>query len=154
MSKKTKKEDINSIWTKSILSKEPWITRHIFTDEKSNKFWEYAVFGTKTLVRYGRIGSNGALHQKTYDTNSEAKEAMQKLKQEKIKKGYILAKDLTVSKNKVNESNIENKSNTVKANTCTKRNPSPPCANGFMIKENKKGDECCYKDTKPKTKKK
>ena len=53
---------------------------------------------------------------------------------------------------KKNKSNA-GKNNVVKSNTCTKRNPSPPCANGFMIKENKKGDECCYKDTKPKTKK-
>ena len=32
-----------------------------------------------------------------------------------------------------------------KQTTCTKRNPDPPCNNGFIIKKNKKGDECCYK---------
>ena len=29
--------------------------------------------------------------------------------------------------------------------SCTKRNPSPPCKRGFEPKENKKGDLCCYK---------
>ena len=32
--------------------------------------------------------------------------------------------------------------------SCTKRNPSPPCNNGFIIKKNKKGEDCCYKDSK------
>ena len=42
---------------------------------------------------------------------------------------------------------ISNKSNLNK-NTCTKRNPTPPCNIDYIIKENKNGDKCCYKDTK------
>ncbi len=39
---------------------------------------------------------------------------------------------------------------------CTKRNPEPPCGEGYIEKATKKGELCCYKDTKktsPKTKK-
>merc|ERR1712138_8026 len=49
----------------------------------------------------------------------------------------------TKNKKKVNK-NTKNKKQT----TCTKRNPSPPCKEGFIIKKNKKGNECCYKGTK------
>ena len=29
---------------------------------------------------------------------------------------------------------------------CNKRNPAPPCKDGFVIKKNKNGDDCCYKN--------
>ena len=37
---------------------------------------------------------------------------------------------------------------------CTKRNPNPPCAEGFYEKLTPKGDLCCYKGVPKKTKKK
>ena len=33
---------------------------------------------------------------------------------------------------------------------CTKRNPAPPCNEGYVEKKTKKGINCCYKDTKSK----
>ena len=40
-----------------------------------------------------------------------------------------------------------------KKSTCTKRNPNPPCADGYYEKKNPKNDTCCYKVPKKKTKK-
>ena len=40
-----------------------------------------------------------------------------------------------------------------KKSTCTKRNPNPPCLDGFYEKKNPKNDTCCYKVPNKKTKK-
>ena len=36
---------------------------------------------------------------------------------------------------------------------CTKRNPVPPCVDGYYESKNKKGNICCYKEPKKYTKK-
>ena len=37
------------------------------------------------------------------------------------------------------------KKNNKNINKCTKRNPEPPCKEGYMVKKTKKGANCCYK---------
>lgn len=43
---------------------------------------------------------------------------------------------------------IEKKSSSKKTTKCTKRNPDPPCNEGYEEKLTKKGDNCCYKSSK------
>ena len=49
---------------------------------------------------------------------------------------------------KINE-NITKKKyvKSIEKTTCTKRNPQPPCVDGFKVKKNKKGEDCCYKNS-------
>jgi predicted DNA-binding WGR domain protein len=64
------------------------LRRFEYTDAKSNKFWEISVVGKKVTVRYGRIGTEGQVQVKNYDSPAEAKRAAEKQIAEKVKKGY------------------------------------------------------------------
>ena len=54
----------------------------------AHKFYEVTVTGCEVIIRYGRIGTNGTIQNKTYPTAEKATaEANKKIKQ-KLKKGY------------------------------------------------------------------
>ncbi len=60
-----------------------------FSDAHSHKFYQVSVSGVDVMIRYGRIGSKGQLHQSTEITTEAALTiAMQKIN-EKLKKGYL-----------------------------------------------------------------
>ena len=62
--------------------------RYELKDGSSSKFWEIKTTRCKTIVRYGRIGSDGRVVEKTYDSAAEAKSAAEKLIRDKTRKGY------------------------------------------------------------------
>ena len=55
---------------------------------KSAKFWIGWMQGTKVLVQFGRIGTEGTVKEKDLGTVQAAKDHLEKKTQEKIKKGY------------------------------------------------------------------
>jgi superfamily I DNA and/or RNA helicase/predicted DNA-binding WGR domain protein len=54
----------------------------------SNKFWEVAIDGQKVVIRYGRIGTKGQTIIKSFITAEQATTEMDRLVQEKLRKGY------------------------------------------------------------------
>jgi superfamily I DNA and/or RNA helicase/predicted DNA-binding WGR domain protein len=62
--------------------------RYVFSDSKSNKFWEVASKADKLIVRYGRIGTRGQSQIKTFADEERVELEKQKLVKEKINKGY------------------------------------------------------------------
>lgn len=63
-----------------------------FVGGSSAKFWEGSVQGSEFHVRYGRIGSDGALKVKSFDSPADAQAAYVKVMDQKLKKGYGVAK--------------------------------------------------------------
>jgi uncharacterized protein (TIGR02996 family) len=61
----------------------------VFTDEKSNKFWNIELQGKSFTVTFGRVGTNGQTQTKTFATDAKAKTEHDKLVAEKLKKGYV-----------------------------------------------------------------
>ena len=61
----------------------------LFHDGKSNKFWEIAVEGGSTTVRFGRVGTAGQTQEKSHGSSAAAKKAAEALIAEKVKKGYV-----------------------------------------------------------------
>ena len=57
--------------------------------ERAEKFWEILQVESKVTVRFGKIGADGQLIVKDFETNEEAEAHMAKLITEKTKKGYI-----------------------------------------------------------------
>ena len=57
--------------------------------ERAEKYWEISQVGKKVTVRFGKIGADGQLIVKDFETNEEAEAHMAKLVKEKTKKGYI-----------------------------------------------------------------
>jgi predicted DNA-binding WGR domain protein len=57
--------------------------------ERAEKYWEITQVGKKVTVRFGKIGADGQLVVKDFDTKEEAEAHMAKLIKEKTKKGYI-----------------------------------------------------------------
>jgi predicted DNA-binding WGR domain protein len=62
--------------------------RLVFIDDSSNKFWETAIDGNKLIVRFGRIGTKGQTQIKSFATGDVAQKEKEKLKNEKLNKGY------------------------------------------------------------------
>ena len=60
-----------------------------FVDAKSSKFWEADTKGKTLTVRYGKIGTDGQITVKDFETPREAASQTEKLIAEKTKKGYI-----------------------------------------------------------------
>ena len=60
-----------------------------YNDEKSSKFWEIDVLGKKTIVRYGKIDTQGQTQEKKFETEEIAQKEADKLIKEKTKKGYV-----------------------------------------------------------------
>lgn len=53
------------------------------------KFWEITVDGNSIHVRFGKIGVNGQITEKSFDTAEEANAHAAKIIAEKTKKGYL-----------------------------------------------------------------
>ncbi|HEY0491485.1 MAG TPA: AAA domain-containing protein [Telluria sp.] len=60
-----------------------------FEQGSSRKFWRAALRGNELTVSYGRIGSNGQSLLKQFDTPERAMREMEKLVDEKLRKGYL-----------------------------------------------------------------
>ncbi|MBL8923640.1 MAG: WGR domain-containing protein [Myxococcaceae bacterium] len=60
-----------------------------FVEGSSSKFWEIRVEGSSFFTRYGKIGTEGQVTQKDYDSEDKAKAEAAKLVAEKTKKGYV-----------------------------------------------------------------
>ena len=57
--------------------------------ERAEKYWEISQVGKKVTLRFGKIGTDGQLIVKDFETKEEAETHMAKLIKEKTKKGYI-----------------------------------------------------------------
>ena len=57
--------------------------------ERAEKFWEILQVESKVTVRFGKIGVDGQLIIKDFETKEEAEAHMAKLIKEKTKKGYV-----------------------------------------------------------------
>ena len=62
--------------------------RFEFVEGSSAKFWEIAVNGAETVVRWGRIGTAGQSQTKSYADAAAATKQAEKLIAEKLGKGY------------------------------------------------------------------
>eukprot|EP00039_Didymoeca_costata_P028995 m.22800 g.22800 ORF g.22800 m.22800 type:complete len:405 (-) comp7441_c0_seq1:1367-2581(-) len=54
-----------------------------------SKFWSIAVSGEVTRVKYGAIGEDGCVSEKTHNSEDAAEKFKDKKLQEKLKKGYV-----------------------------------------------------------------
>ena len=63
-----------------------------FHDEKSHKFWEISVQGSRHTVRLGRIGTKGQSQSKTFADQPAAERDAQRLIHEKTGTGYAETK--------------------------------------------------------------
>ena len=63
-------------------------TRYELSDGKSNKFWEVLVEGSKVIVAYGRMGTDGTTKTKKLAKPNAARAQADKLQAEKVAKGY------------------------------------------------------------------
>ncbi len=61
----------------------------VFTDAKSNKFWNIDLQGTRFTVSFGKVGSKGQTQTKDFPDNESARKAHDKLIAEKLGKGYV-----------------------------------------------------------------
>jgi predicted DNA-binding WGR domain protein len=64
--------------------------RYEFVEGASKKFWEIALEGSSFTTTYGRIGTDGQMSMKEYDSEEKAQKEYDKLIAEKTKKGYAL----------------------------------------------------------------
>ena len=55
----------------------------------SEKYWEIQLVGSKLTIRYGKIGTDGQLTVKEFDSKEAAQKEYNKLIKEKTKKGYV-----------------------------------------------------------------
>ncbi len=55
----------------------------------SSKFWHVEQKAKTQTVHYGRIGTNGQTKTKSFETAALAKASVEKLIQQKLKKGYV-----------------------------------------------------------------
>jgi predicted DNA-binding WGR domain protein len=62
--------------------------RLINTEGEHPRFWEAALDGSKLIVRYGRVGTKGQVHVKTFAKESTAQFEKDKMVKEKLGKGY------------------------------------------------------------------
>ena len=60
----------------------------IFSDSKSNKFWNIELNGSDYTVNYGRVGTKGQTNTKSFDSADDAKADYDKIVAAKLKKGY------------------------------------------------------------------
>jgi uncharacterized protein (TIGR02996 family) len=59
-----------------------------YSDDKSHKFWDIDLQGTRFTVRFGRQGTVGQTQEKSFPTEAAALKEHDKLVAEKLKKGY------------------------------------------------------------------
>eukprot|EP01036_Dinobryon_divergens_P028991 gene28991-38033_t len=66
------------------------VTRLVFTEGKSSKFWQITIEDSKTITQYGKIGSDGATAVKQHADAEKAKAFAVKEVTGKQKKGYVI----------------------------------------------------------------
>jgi predicted DNA-binding WGR domain protein len=64
------------------------LRRFEFSQGSSHKFWEIALSGSSLTTRWGRIGAAGQSQTRSFASEAEATEALDKLIEEKRRKGY------------------------------------------------------------------
>ncbi|MCM2450402.1 DUF4132 domain-containing protein [Agrobacterium vitis] len=69
------------------------MARYELVEGKSSKFWEADVEGTRLTVRFGRIGTQGQVKEKDFDSAEDAEKEKTKLVKEKTGKGYLLVSE-------------------------------------------------------------
>jgi uncharacterized protein (TIGR02996 family) len=69
------------------------VPRYEFVEGTSSKFWEITLSGSSFTTTYGRIGTDGSVTLKEYDSPEQAKKEYDKLIAAKVKKGYQLVGD-------------------------------------------------------------
>jgi predicted DNA-binding WGR domain protein len=57
--------------------------------ERAEKYWEVTQVGKTVTVRFGKIGADGQLKVKEFESKEDAEAEVAKLIKEKTKKGYI-----------------------------------------------------------------
>jgi predicted DNA-binding WGR domain protein len=62
--------------------------RLINSEGENSRFWEAALDGCKLIVRYGRVGTKGQVHVKTFAKETTAQLEKDKMIKEKANKGY------------------------------------------------------------------
>lgn len=60
-----------------------------FREGSSSKFWEVTVQDNRYIVRFGRIGTNGQVQVKEFETPAGARHEAEKMIREKLGKGYV-----------------------------------------------------------------
>jgi formylglycine-generating enzyme required for sulfatase activity/predicted DNA-binding WGR domain protein len=65
--------------------------RLVFSDGKSNKFWNIDLKGSSYTITFGKIGTAGQSQEKSFGSAEAAGKAFEKLVTEKLKKGYCSA---------------------------------------------------------------
>ncbi len=63
----------------------------VFSDGKSNKFWNINLKGSSYTITFGRVGTAGQSQEKSFDSAEAAEKAFEKLVAEKLNKGYSSA---------------------------------------------------------------
>ena len=63
----------------------------IYQDDKSDKFWNIDMSGNEYTVTYGKTGTNGTSKTKSLDNEDLCLKEVEKLAQQKLKKGYVHA---------------------------------------------------------------
>src|SRR5262245_31263738 len=63
--------------------------KFVFSDEKSNKFWNIDLQGTRFSVTFGKVGTKGQTQTKEFADADQARKAHDKLVAEKLAKGYV-----------------------------------------------------------------
>lgn len=63
----------------------------IYQDDKSDKFWNIDMSGNEYTVTYGKTGTNGTSKTKSLDNEDLCLKEVEKLAQQKLKKGYVNA---------------------------------------------------------------
>ncbi len=61
----------------------------VYSDEKSNRFWNVTLQGNSYTVTYGKVGSKGQTKTKDFADDDQARKAYAKVIAEKVKKGYV-----------------------------------------------------------------
>jgi uncharacterized protein (TIGR02996 family) len=67
----------------------PIMRTFVFRDEKSNKFWNIDLQGTRFIVSFGKVGTKGQTQTNDFADELDARKAHDTLIAEKLGKGYI-----------------------------------------------------------------
>lgn len=88
-----------------------------YKDEKSDKFWKISIDGCEHTVTFGKTGSAGKSKTKTFDTEEACLKDAEKVKSQKIRKGYV---ETGTEKNIAVTENVNAKDSATKTTKSTK----------------------------------
>ncbi|AVF24844.1 WGR domain protein [Paenibacillus larvae subsp. larvae] len=60
----------------------------IYQDEKSNEFWKIDVVGNSYSITYGKIGTQGSIQFKIFESPEECAKEAEQLIRTKLEEGY------------------------------------------------------------------